>query len=34
LPVVYTPDEAMAMIEALEGLRWLIGMLLYGGGWR
>ena len=34
LPVVYTPDEAMAIIEALEGVRWLMGMLLYGGGLR
>jgi integron integrase len=34
LPVVYTPEEAMAIIEELQGVRWLMGMLLYGGGLR
>ena len=34
LPVVYTPEEAMGIIELLVGTRWLIGMLLYGGGLR
>jgi len=34
LPVVYTPEEAMGIIELLAGIRWLIGMLLYGGGLR
>ena len=34
LPVVYTPEEAMGIIEELEGLRWLMGIVLYGGGLR
>jgi integron integrase len=34
LPVVYTPEEAMAIIEELREVRWLMGMLLYGGGLR
>ncbi len=34
LPVVFTPEEAMAIIEELLGVRWLMGMLLYGGGLR
>lgn len=34
LPVVFTPEEAMAIIEELQGVRWLMGMLLYGGGLR
>jgi integron integrase len=34
LPVVYTPEEAMAIIEELQGVRWLMGILLYGGGLR
>ena len=34
LPVVFTPEEAMAIVEELEGQRWLMGMLLYGGGLR
>jgi integron integrase len=34
LPVVYTPEEAMGIIELLVGIRWLMGMLLYGGGLR
>jgi site-specific recombinase XerD len=32
LPVVFTPEEAMAIIEVLQGVRWLMGTLLYGGG--
>ena len=34
LPVVFTPEEAMAIIELLQEVRWLMGMLLYGGGLR
>ncbi len=34
LPVVFTPEEAMAVIGELQGVRWLMGMLLYGGGLR
>jgi len=34
LPVVFTPEEAMAVVEELQGIRWLMGMLLYGGGLR
>ena len=34
LPVVFTPEEAMAIIEQLQGVRWLMGLQLYGGGLR
>lgn len=34
LPVVFTPEEAMAVIEELQGVRWLMGLHLYGGGLR
>jgi len=34
LPVVYTVDEARMVLDELVGLRWLIGMQLYGGGLR
>ena len=34
LPVVYTPEEAMAVIEELQGVRWLMGTQIYGGGLR
>ncbi len=34
LPVVFTPEEAMAVIEQLEGVRWLMALQLYGGGLR
>jgi integrase len=34
LPVVFTPEEAMRIIQELQGVRWLMGMLLYGGGLR
>ncbi len=34
LPIVFTPEEAMAIIDELQGVRWLMGMLLYGGGLR
>ena len=34
LPVVFTPEEAMAVIEQLQGTRWLMALLLYGGGLR
>jgi hypothetical protein len=28
LPVVFTPEEAMAVIEELQGVRWLMGLQL------
>jgi hypothetical protein len=31
LPVVYTPEEAMAIIGEPTSVRWLMGMQLYGG---
>jgi integron integrase len=34
LPVVFTPEEALAIIEELRDVRWLMGMQLYGGGLR
>ena len=34
LPAVFTADEAEAVIGELTGVRWLVGMLLYGGGLR
>jgi len=34
LPVVLSPDEARALIGALDGAMRLIGQLLYGGGLR
>ncbi len=34
LPVVFSPEEAVAVIEHLQGRRWLMGMLIYGGGLR
>ena len=34
LPVAFTVDEARRVIEQLKGIRWLMGMLLYGGGLR
>ena len=34
LPVVFTPEEAMAIIEQLQGVRWLMALQLYGGGLR
>ncbi len=34
LPVVFTPEEAMGVIEELKGRRWLMAMQLYGGGLR
>jgi integron integrase len=34
LPVVFTPDEAMGIIGDLRGIRWLMGMQIYGGGLR
>ena len=34
LPEVYSPEEARLVINKLGGLRWLMGMLLYGGGLR
>jgi len=34
LPAVFTPEEAVAIINELAGVRWLMGMQLYGGGLR
>jgi integron integrase len=34
LPVVFTPEEAMGVIEQLQGVRWLMALQLYGGGLR
>jgi integron integrase len=34
LPVVFSPEEAMAVIGQLQGIRWLMGLQLYGGGLR
>ena len=34
LPVVFTPEEAMAVIGQLQGVRWLMAAQLYGGGLR
>ncbi len=34
LPVVFSPEEAMAVISQLQGVRWLMGLQLYGGGLR
>jgi integron integrase len=34
LPVVFSPEEAMAVLRQLQGVRWLMGVLLYGAGLR
>ena len=34
LPVVLSSEEALAIIAELAGVRWLMGMQLYGGGLR
>lgn len=34
LPVVFTPEEAVAIIGEMSGVRWLMAMQLYGGGLR
>jgi integron integrase len=34
LPVVFSPEEAMAVIGQLQYVRWLMGLQLYGGGLR
>jgi len=34
LPVVFSPEEARAIIAELAGVRWLMRMQLYGGGLR
>ena len=34
LPVVFTPEEALAIIAELARVRWLMGMQLYGDGLR
>jgi integron integrase len=34
LPVAFTPEEAIAIIEQLQGVRRLMGLQLYGGGLR
>ena len=34
LPVVFTPEEATAILQQLRGVRWLMAVQLYGGGLR
>ena len=34
LPVVFSPEEATAVLCQLQGVRWLMGVLLYGAGLR
>lgn len=34
MPVVFSPEEAVAVLGELAGVRWLMGMQLYGGGLR
>ena len=34
LPVVFSKDEAIAVLNNLKGTHWLVGMLLYGSGLR
>ena len=35
LPVVFSPEEAVAILAELHGVRWLMGLQLYGGvRWR
>lgn len=34
LPVVFTKDEAIKVLNNLKGVHWLVGMLLYGSGLR
>jgi site-specific recombinase XerD len=34
LPVVFSPEEAMGVLGQLQGVRWLMGTQLYGGGLR
>jgi site-specific recombinase XerD len=34
LPVVFSPEETMTIIGELSGVRWLMGLQLYGGGLR
>lgn len=34
LPVVFSKNEAIAVLNNLKGIHWLIGMLLYGSGLR
>jgi len=34
LPVVFSPEEAIAVLGQLQGVRWLMGVLLYGAGLR
>ena len=34
LPVVFSPEEAVAILAQLRGVRWLMGVQLYGGGLR
>lgn len=34
LPTVFTPEEALAILGELTGVRWLMGIQLYGGGLR
>ena len=34
LPVVFTKDEAIKVLDKLKGVHWQVGMLLYGSGLR
>lgn len=34
LPVVFTKDEAIKVLDQLKGVHWLVSMLLYGSGLR
>lgn len=34
MPEVFTPEEAMAVVNHLKGKYWIIGMLMYGAGLR
>jgi integrase len=34
LPVVFSPEKAIAVLGQLQGVRWLMGVLLYGAGLR
>ena len=34
MPVVFTQDEARAVLRQMEGAKWLMASLLYGSGLR
>jgi integrase len=34
MPEVFTPEEAMTVVNHLEGKYWMLGMLMYGAGLR